>query len=259
YAVNSSAIPESLFESHFFGYEKNAFTGANTTHIGWFEIADKGTLFLDEIGTMSFEQQAKLLRVLEESKIVRVGSHKEIDVDVHIISATNINLLEKVREKKFRNDLYYRLATFVINIPPLRERKEDIPLLLRYFVEMFSCVLNKKIKRIENQIDSALINYDFPGNIRELKNMVERAILISDSSTLKLKHFVIPKSDSEFDSFEDIIPLEEMEKKLILKALKATGFNKRQAAKLLKVNRRVVERRMVKYGIKTGLEFRRAK
>ena len=255
YAVNSSAIPETLFESQFFGHEKNAFTGANKAKVGWFEIADSSTLFLDEIGTMSFEQQAKLLRVLEEKKIVRVGSYQEIKIDVRVISATNTNLLDMVREKKFRSDLYHRLATFVIDIPPLRERKEDILMLLRHFTKMFSLKLNKKIKNIENQVELNLLDYDFPGNVRELRNIVERAILISDSSTLRMKDFVIPKIGSDKENLEGIIPLEEMEKKMILKALKATGFNRRQAAKLLKVDRRVVERRIKKFGIKVGLDL----
>ncbi|MCD4817849.1 MAG: sigma 54-interacting transcriptional regulator [Candidatus Cloacimonetes bacterium] len=249
YAVNSSAIPTSLFESQFFGHEKNAFTGATSTKIGWFEIADKSTLFLDEIGTMLLDQQVKLLRVLEEHKIVRVGSHKEISVNVRVISATNISQLELIRNNKFRKDLYHRLATFVINIPALRDRKEDIPLLVRYFVKIFSSMLNKKITRIENQVDSVLLNYDFPGNVRELRNMVERAILVADSSTLKLGHFVIPKSESAIDCQEEIIPLAEMEKRLISKALKITNFNRVQAAKLLQIERKAVERRMKKYGI----------
>ncbi len=251
YAVNSSAIPDTLFESQFFGYEKNAFTGAISTKIGWFEIADKSTLFLDEIGSMSIEQQAKLLRVLEERKIVRVGSHQEIKIDVCIISATNINLTDKIKENSFRSDLYHRLATFVINIPPLRERKEDIHLLVKHFAKMFSQSLKKQIKRIEDQVYSKLLNYDFPGNVRELKNMVERAILISDSSTLKLEHFIIPKSEIDPDCFKDIIPLEVMEKNLVIKALKATGFHRVKAAELLKVNRKVIERRIKKYNLLT--------
>lgn len=249
YAVNSSAIPDALFESQFFGHEKNAFTGANKTHIGWFEIANGGTLFLDEIGTMSIDQQVKLLRVLEERKIIRLGSHKEIPVDVRIISATNVNLFEIVKTKKIRDDLYHRLSTFVIQIPPLRKRKEDIPLLLEHFVTIFSTLMNKKIKKIEKNITSALIKYDFPGNVRELKNIVERAVIISDSSTLKLKHFIIPQIMNKTVINSDIIPIHEMEKNLVLRALKSTGFNKNRAAKLLGVERRVVSRKMIKYGI----------
>ncbi len=249
YGVNSSAVPETLFESEFFGHEKNAFTGANKTHIGWFEIADGGSLFLDEIGTMSIDQQVKLLRVLEERMIVRVGSHTEIPVDIRLICATNINLFELVETKKFREDLYHRLSTFVIQLPPLRERKEDIPLLTEYFVKMFSTLLNKKIKRIDEFAHSALLHYDYPGNVRELKNIVERAVIVSDSSTLKSKHFSIPKISEKNEISEDIPPLYQMEKELIIKVLKMTRFNKSKAADLLKVERRVITRKMKRYGI----------
>jgi transcriptional regulator with PAS, ATPase and Fis domain/Tfp pilus assembly protein PilF len=251
FAVNCSAIPESLFESQFFGHEKHAFTGAVDKKIGWFEVAQNSTLFLDEISTLSWEQQAKLLRVLEERKIVRVGSHKELPINLRIISASNINLLKKVEEKKFRNDLYHRIATFVIHIPPLRERKEDIPLLLEHFVGIYSRTLNKPVKRIESQINPSLLQYHFPGNIRELRNMVERAIVVMDSSTLRLKDFVIPLERKNNSETDDILPLEEMEKKLLLKALQATGFNRVHAAKLLQVNRKVIERRIKKYGLES--------
>lgn len=249
FGVNSSAIPDSLFESEFFGHEKNAFTGADKTHIGWFEIADGGSLFLDEIGTMSLDQQVKLLRVLEERKIVRIGSHAEIPVDIRLICATNIHLFRLVETKKFREDLYHRLSTFVIQLPPLRDRKEDIPLLTRYFVKMFNTQMNKKIKRINESAYSALLDYDFPGNVRELKNIVERAVIISDSSTLKLKHFSIPKITERKEISKNIMPLYQMEKELIEKVLKITRFNKSKAAELLQVERRVITRKMKKYGI----------
>lgn len=249
YAVNCSAIPDSLFESQFFGHEKNAFTGAATAKAGWFEVANGSTLFLDEVGTMTFEQQAKLLRVLEEGKVVKVGSHTEIQVDVRIISATNLNLVHEVEVKKFRIDLFHRLATFVINIPPLRERKEDIPLLLKHFVGVYSKKFNKVINRIEKNVETALLQYDYPGNVRELRNMVERAVLVASSSTLKINDFLIPITLNNESSLDDIIPYEEMEKRLFLKALKATDFNRIKAAKLLNVNRKVVERRIEKYGL----------
>lgn len=248
FAVNCSAIPDSLFESQFFGHEKNAFTGADQKKIGWFEIADKSTLFLDEIGTMTWQQQAKLLRSLEERKIVRVGSHREIPIDVRIISATNSMLLEKVKNKTFRNDLYHRLATFVIHIPPLRDRKEDIPLLLDYFIELISRTFNKQVKKIEKQIIHALQDYDFPGNIRELRNMVERAVLVMNSSTLRLKDFVIPETSIKTNDHE-MLSLEEMEKQHISKALKLANFNKSKTADLLKVHRKVIERRIKKYDL----------
>jgi len=247
YAVNCSAIPETLFESQFFGHEKDAFTGATTTKIGWFEIADKSTLFLDEIGTLSQSQQAKLLRVLEERTIVRVGSHREIPVNVRIISATNVNLLDEVNSGAFRRDLYHRLAVFVIHIPPLRERRDEIPGLLNHFVGLSSVSLKKKITRVEKDIVPVLMNYDFPGNVRELKNMVERAVLVADSSTLRLEHFALPGAAPAANP--QILPLEEAERRLLVQALRATGFNRTQAAGLLGVERKVVERKIAKHGI----------
>jgi len=248
-SVNSSAIPESLFESEFFGHEKNAFTGANRRHIGWFEKADGGSLFLDEIGTMQPDRQVKLLRVLEEKKIVRVGSHDEIPVDVRVISATNTNLSELVDSGVFREDLFHRLSNFVINIPSLRERIEDVPLLLEHFVKMFSRSMNKKIHRIDSDISKALMGYSFPGNVRELKNIVERAIIMADSSFLKLKHFHIPHSESGDTQSRKIIPLHELEKSMIITALKATGYHQIKTAELLGVDRKVIKRRIQKYNI----------
>ena len=250
YGINSSAIPENLFESQFFGHEKNAFTGANKTHIGWFEIANKGTLFLDEIATMSLEQQVKLLRVLEERKIVRVGSHKEIPVNVRIISATNVNLYEMVQKKQFREDLYHRLATFVIHIPPLREHKEDIPLLLDHFVQLFSEQLKKPIKKIEKDVVNMLYSYDYSGNVRELKNIIERAVIVANSSTLMSSHFLVPDRALSESVTQQFPSLAEVEKKYVLKALQLSEFNQTKAAKLLKVERRVVARKMQKYQIK---------
>ncbi len=249
YAVNCSAVPEALFESQFFGHEKDSFTGANTAKIGWFEISNKSSLFLDEIGNLSHEQQAKLLRVLEERSIIRVGSYKEIPIDVRIISATNLNLIDKVNSSEFRRDLYHRLAIFVINIPPLREHKEDIPLLLEHFVGLSSNALNKKINKIDRDILPHLMNYDYPGNIRELKNMVERAVLVTNSSTLHLENFLIPVKKDGADIMQDIIPLQDMERLMLLNTLRATGFNRVQAANLLKVDRKVIERKIKKYGL----------
>ncbi len=244
YAVNSSAIPESLFESEFFGYEKNAFTGATRDHIGWFEIANGGTLFFDEVSAMQIDRQVKLLRVLEERRITRLGSRAEIPFDVRIISASNTRLYDNVKANEFREDLYHRLSTFTISLPPLRERKDDIPLLLEHFTKMFSSLMNKPIRRIENDVFQALMSYHFPGNIRELRNIVERAIIVADSSTLRRKHFSIPDCDDDA-----ILPLEQMEKQHIEKALRMTGYNQRRTARLLQVDRKVIARRILKYGI----------
>ncbi len=249
YAVNSSAIPESLFESQFFGHEKNAFTGAVNKHIGWFEIANNGTLFLDEIGTMQLDRQIKLLRAIEEKTITRIGSHKDISFDTRIICATNDNLYELVNQKKFREDLYHRLSTFVIQLSPLRDRKEDIPVLLEHFVKKFSLLLNKKIKKIDKNIALELSKYDFPGNVRELKNIIERAVIISKSSTLKIKDVIIPKVTKKIS--DDVIPLTELEKNMILNALKKTNYSIVNAAELLQIDRRAVSRKMQKHNIKT--------
>jgi len=248
HAINSSAIPDSLFESQFFGHEKNSFTGANNTHIGWFEYANKGTLFLDEIGTVSPDMQSKLLRVLEERKIVRLGSHKEIPVDIRIISATNLDMSDLLEKKKFREDLYHRLATFVIHIPPLRDRKEDIPLLLDHFINLFSKQFAKPINKVESSVISYLSAYNFPGNIRELKNMVERAVIVAESSTLKCSHFLIPDNNSDNTECV-IIPLDQVEKEHIRKALSQTNYNQSKTAELLGVERRVIARKIQKYGL----------
>ena len=258
YGVNSSAIPMSLFESQFFGHEKNSFTGADKTHIGWFEFANNGTLFLDEIASVPLDQQVKLLRALEERKIVRLGSHKEICVNVRIISATNTDLESLVERNHFRNDLYFRLATFVINIPPLRERKEDIPFLLEHFVKLFSKKLNKPIKRIEKSVETFLMKYNYPGNVRELRNLVERAVILADSATLKYSHFSIPnlisKEDNDLynekNSNDKIKTLANIEKEHILKILNKVNFNQTKAAELLDLDRQAVKRKMQKYKIK---------
>jgi transcriptional regulator with GAF, ATPase, and Fis domain len=249
YGVNCSAVPENLFESQFFGHEKDAFTGAIATKAGWFEIANNCTLFLDEIGSLSFDQQAKLLRALEERSIVRVGSHREIPVDLRIISATNVNLAQKVEQEEFRRDLYHRLAIFVINIPPLREHKEDIPLLLKHFVGLAARTMNKKVNKVNKDVISFLMEYDFPGNVRELRNMVERAVLVSDSSTLHREHFLISHELNEAEASQGIVALETMERDMILRALQNTGFNQTQAARLLGVERKVVARKIKKHKI----------
>ncbi len=246
-AVNVSSVPETLFESEFFGYKKHAFTGAKEDKAGWFEIANEGTLFLDEVGTWQSQLQSKFLRVLENRKIIPVGSDREIPVDFRLVSATNDNLQSMIEDGSFRADLYYRLSSFVVNISPLRERVEDIPVLLEFFVKHYSTLLNKRINKIEKQIESALMSYSFPGNVRELKNIVERAVIISNSSTLKLSCFNIPDSAQNDDI---VTPLAVLEKDMVLKALKLTGFHQRNAAKLLSITPKSLERRMIKYEIK---------
>jgi DNA-binding NtrC family response regulator len=254
YSVNCSAIPETLFESEFFGHKKGAFTDAREDKEGWFEIANKGTLFLDEIGDMPLTQQAKLLRVLEDRKVSKVGSREEIPVDVRVITASNRDLYELSKIKKFRPDLYHRLSTFVIEIPPLRERRDDIPPLLEYYIYYYAEQLGKIIEKIDPEITQKLIEYDFPGNVRELRNMIERAIILCDKKTIGWDNFrySLPVGEEDTESTllkEDDLDLEKIEKKVILKALERAGNNKTKAAELLNITWQSLNRRMEKYRI----------
>jgi transcriptional regulator with PAS, ATPase and Fis domain len=254
HSVNCSAVPETLFESEFFGHKKGAFTGAIDSKAGWFEIANNGSLFLDEIGDMPIGQQAKLLRVLEERSVSRVGSRDKINVDVRVIAASNQALEKMSYEKKFRLDLYHRISTFVIHLPPLRERKEDIPLIFKHFVDLYSEKLGKKIKTIEPEITKELVRYSFPGNIRELRNMVERALIISDNGVLKLSDFQIGRQDGasiieEHSGTQMVWDLEDAEKRLIKKALEKSNNNKSKAAELLKISWQSLDRRLKKFDL----------
>ncbi|MBU2651973.1 MAG: sigma-54 dependent transcriptional regulator [Bacteroidetes bacterium] len=256
FTVNCSAIPETLFESEFFGHKKGSFTGADDDRSGWFEIANNGTLFLDEIGDMPMNQQAKLLRILDEKKVKKVGSHKEISVDVRVIAASNKDLLKLVRENRFRLDLYHRLSSFLIHIPPLKERKEDIPLLLNHFLGMFNDKLGKNIQSIDANIPHNLKSYAFPGNVRELKNLVERALILSEGNELSWADFenllpdlAMKKQEAEKPATAEEMDLEQAEKELILRALKKSGYNKAKAAALLNITWQSLNRRMKKFGI----------
>lgn len=254
HSVNCSAIPESLFESEFFGHKKGSFTGAVESKAGWFEIANKGTLFLDEIGDMPLSQQAKLLRILEERKVSRVGSHEKIDVDVRVIAASNQELMKMCNEREFRLDLYHRISSFIIDLPPLRERKEDIPLLLRYFIDFYCSTLGKEIKKIDPAIEKEMLKYAFPGNIRELRNLVERAIIISEKGILMLGDFQIggatPVEDTKIITpGEEIWDLEVAERRLITRALERSNNNKSKAADLLNISWQSLDRRMKKFDI----------
>ncbi|GAB7087238.1 sigma-54 dependent transcriptional regulator [Marinifilum fragile] len=254
YAVNCSAIPETLFESEFFGHTKGAFTGASDTKTGWFEAANKGTLFLDEIGDMQLNLQTKFLRVLEDRKIRKVGSNIEIPFDTRIIAATNQNLEELSTEKGFRLDLYHRISSFVIHLEPLRKRKEDIPLLLDYFVKYFNRIMAKNINEVDEAVVRKLLAYEFPGNVRELKNMVERAVIICDTNKLGLSHFQLNEvkenySDHYHYPTEEILDLELVEKNCILKALERSNYNKSKAADLLNITWQSLDRRIKKYKI----------
>jgi len=253
YPVNCSAVPENLFESEFFGHKKGSFTGATENKQGWFEIAHRGTLFLDEIGDMPLSQQIKFLRVLEDKKIRKIGSHQEINVDVRIVSATNKNLKDLTEKSQFRLDLFHRLNMFSIHIPPLRDRKEDIPILLEYFSKEFSQKMRKPIHKIENEVYSVLSEYKFSGNVRELKNLVERAVILSGDGILHLKHFPILKKEvmknSISDSEDFCFDLEKNEKNLINKALFKSKYNKTKASELLNISWYALNRKMKKFGL----------
>ncbi len=184
--INCAAIPSGLLESELFGHERGAFTGALNQKIGRFELADHGTFFLDEVGDLPLELQPKLLRVLQEQEFERLGSNRTIKVDVRVVAATNQDLGKQVADRTFRSDLYYRLNVFPIQIPALRERREDIPLLVRYFVQKFSRRLNKTVEYVPAEAMNALVSYSWPGNVRELENFVERAVLLSPGTELRV-------------------------------------------------------------------------
>ena len=221
-AVNCAAIPENLLESELFGHERGAFTGALERKLGKFELADGGTLFLDEIGCMPAPMQAKLLRILENKIIERVGGEKGVPVDVRIVSATNIEFEKEIKEGKFRRDLYFRLNVIPIKLIPLRERKEDIPLFVQYFLDKFNKELNKNIKGFSQEVMLALMEYDWPGNVRELQNVIERAVVLESE---ELSPFAKTGAGTQAAGLLKQ-SLEEREKELIAKAIAECGNNR---------------------------------
>jgi len=249
-AVNSSAISDSLLESEFFGHKKGSFTGAITDKKGFFETSDHGTLFLDEIADMPMNLQAKMLRAIEEKKITRVGETHQIETDFRIISATNHDLDKLQEEKTFRLDLIHRLNTLHIHIPPLRERPEDIEPLLLYFANDFSTKMNKLTPPIDKEVIQRLKGYSFPGNIRELKNLTERAIILSKGNTLYVQDFPVKtKTNSLQISESQKLNLEENEVELIRLALHNCKNNQNEAATILGIKRMALARKIKKYNI----------
>jgi|HubBroStandDraft_6_1064221.scaffolds.fasta_scaffold03438_5 formate hydrogenlyase transcriptional activator len=272
--VNCAAIPAGLLESELFGHERGAFTGALTQKMGRFEFADRGTLFLDEVGDLPLELQPKLLRVLQEQEFERLGGNRTQRVDVRVVAATNSDLAQLVAEKKFRSDLYYRLNVFPIVLPALRERPEDVPLLVRYFAQKFSRRQNKTVEYIPADVMDAMTNYSWPGNVRELENLVERAVLLSSGKELRVPLAELKNSSvlastsatsgdavrgaafaSPLDQFTNgaVGTLEEAERQHILRALKQTQWRiagARGAADLLGMKRTTLQARMRKLGIK---------
>jgi len=253
-AVNSSAITESLLESEFFGHKKGSFTGAITDKKGFFEVSDQGTLFLDEIADMPFSLQAKILRAIEEKKITRVGETEQIKVNFRVIAATNHDIDQLVREKKFRLDLIHRLNTLHIHIPPLRERTEDIEPLLNHFVSEFAVRMNKPRLKIDKTVVGMLKKYNFPGNVRELKNMTERAVILSKGDLLTVLDFPIKTSPSPTDSISEVMTMQEQEVRLLRQALRDHDYNQKAAAEALGITRDSLIRRMKKHNIRIKKE-----
>jgi DNA-binding NtrC family response regulator len=261
--LNCVAIPETLLESELFGYEKGAFTGATRQKLGKFELANHGTLLLDEIGDMSLATQAKLLRVLQEREVERVGGVKPISVDVRIIASTNQDLSQLVREKRFREDLYFRLNVLPIHIPPLRERGEDIPLLVDHFVSLSKTKFHKDIEGFSEDAMDLLVNYSWPGNVRELENVVQRAIILAKDRVIHEWNLAPEirrqrkEASLEMEKLETDIPLNEkvemivaeVEKKLINEALDKVEWKREEAASLLGISLKTLYNKMNKYGL----------
>lgn len=250
--INCATLPGNLIESELFGHERGAFTGAMDRKIGRFELADGGTIFLDEIGELPVELQAKLLRVLQEGEFERLGNPKTMKVNVRVIAATNRNLEEAIAKKEFREDLFYRLNVFQIISPPLRSRKEDIPLLVEHFVKKYEGKMGREIKIIPARVIDALMLYDWPGNIRELENMVERALILSAGSTLEYGDW-IPAAKNSGANQTSLLKMEDVEKQHIISVLNQTNWKvsgEKGAAKILGLNPTTLESRMKKLEIK---------
>ena len=255
--MNCAAVTETLLESELFGHEKGAFTGAHRQKEGRFLQADKGSLFLDEVSEMSLSMQVKLLRVLQDKEITRVGGEEVIKVDVRLIAATNKDLIRAIEAEEFREDLYYRLNVVTIHVPPLRERQEDIPLLAQHFLNQFAQTNKKSIKGITPQAMDRLLKYDWPGNVRELMNAIERAVVLSRSAYLDEQELppgvateaLEEQVDRSTKAIPADVPLDEVEKDTILKTLKSARGNKSETARRLGITRRTLHKKLKKYGV----------
>jgi transcriptional regulator with PAS, ATPase and Fis domain len=259
--VNCAAVPETLLESELFGHEKGAFTGAIECRKGKFEQANGGTLFLDEIGDMSPAAQAKILRAIEERKIERIGGNRPRAVDIRVLTATNQQLKDAVKVGRFRTDLFYRLNEVHVAIPPLRERKEDIPHLANYFIKQYNRQYEKVVSRISDAAMSFLLRHEWPGNVRELKHVVKCAMLMADGDTIWIDHFPVdmhaesPSEDAQdaietrADEFLEMLTLDEVEKRHILRILESTGWNKSKTAKILSISRPTLDRKIERYDL----------
>ena len=258
--MNCAAIPENLLESELFGYEAGSFTDAKKARSGILEDADGGTILLDEIGDMSLNLQAKLVKVVEERKFRRLGGKKDIKVDLQIVAATNKDLAEEVNNNRFRQDLYHRLDVISLEMPTLRERKEDIPLITKHFVEFFNTDINRNIKTIPDDLLKSLMNYDWPGNVRELRSTIEKAMILSDGEVLNHEYIRINGDDKEVSvrtdgnkmtleiSLDDS-SLDDIEQKIIRNTLESNDWNQTRTARILKMNRQNLRYRMKKMGL----------
>ncbi len=247
--VNCAALPESILESELFGYEKGAFTGASQRRTGRFEAAHQGTLFLDEIGELSPQVQVKLLRVLQNGSFERLGSNQPVNVDVRIIAATNRDLEEELKQGNFREDLFYRLNVVNIELPPLRHRREDIPLLAEHFLRKYNAKNNKQIKSLSQTSSNALNHYNWPGNVRELENIIERAVVLDQDNLIDVDDLPAHIAQHQNDVQRSIsiplgTPLEEIERMVIMETLKLTGGNKKMAAQMLGIAARTIYRKL---------------
>jgi len=256
-SINCAAIPETLLESELFGYEKGAFTDAKAQKRGLFELADKGTLFLDEVGEIPPMIQAKMLRVLEDQTFRRLGGLKNIQLNIRFIAATNRNLREAVKEGAFRQDLYFRLNVIHIHIPPLRERRPDILPLARYFIEQYNYKFKRQILGLDPSAENLLLAHDWPGNVREVRNAIERAMILEDSSNVTAQSLPLSLTQrqdlqpSVADAFsESGMSLGETEKRLVIGALEKTKGNQTQAARLLKITRDTLRYKMKKFNLR---------
>jgi len=256
--VNCTSLPETLIESELFGHEKGAYTDAKTKKDGLFELADGGTVLLDEIGDMPLDTQAKLLKVIENKTFKRVGGVKDVVVDVRIIAATNKDLKSASENGTFRGDLYYRLKVFPIFLPPLRERREDIPLLIRHFISFFNREFKKKVRGVSEEALEMMMRYSWSGNVRELKNVIERAVILESCDSILPEHLPLeitmpaemPQPSSDAVQFlPQGVTLTEVERTLIQQALAKSGGNQVHAAKLLGMSRDTLRYRMKKFGL----------
>ena len=251
-AIDVASLPSTLVESELFGYEKGAFTGAEARKLGKFELAQRGTIFLDEIGNLTSDLQVKLLRVLEEREIERVGGKTKTKLDIRLITATNTDLEKAVKKGTFREDLYYRINVFPIDLPPLRERREDIPLLIEYFLKEFRKRYNKKVRDVSSKVMKIFLNYDWPGNVRELKNAIESASLLADG-IIQVKDLPLHLQKAMMKEEENGGSLkktaQQVEKEIIIGALEKNNWNKSKTAKLLKIDYKTLYNKIKQYQI----------